>query len=76
MAALEDGLVRLSQIEGDLRNHYVYCEVIAPVAIGAVFFAIEATRSAQDAMFATSALFALSIIAAVVFLSWMRRVAA
>jgi MFS family permease len=45
-------------------------------AIGAVFFAIEATRSAQYAMFASSALFALSIITAVVFLSWMRRAAA
>jgi predicted MFS family arabinose efflux permease len=45
-------------------------------AIGAVFFAIEAVRSAQYAMFATSALFALSIVAAVVFLSWMRRAAA
>jgi MFS family permease len=45
-------------------------------AIGAVFFAIEAVRSAQYAMFAASALFALSIVAAVVFLSWMRRAAA
>jgi MFS family permease len=45
-------------------------------AIGAVFFALEAVRSAQYAMFAASALFALSIVAAVVFLSWMRRVAA
>jgi MFS family permease len=45
-------------------------------AIGAVFFTIAATRSAQDAMFASSALFALSIVAAVVFLSWMRRAAA
>jgi MFS family permease len=45
-------------------------------AIGAVFFTIAATRSAQDAMFASSALFALSIVAAVVFLSWMRRSAA
>jgi MFS family permease len=44
--------------------------------IGAVFFAIEAARSAQDAMFASSALFALSIITAVAFLSWMRRAAA
>jgi MFS family permease len=45
-------------------------------AIGAVFFVIEAARSAQYAMFASSALFALSIITAVVFLSWMRRAAA
>jgi MFS family permease len=45
-------------------------------AIGAVFFTIAATRSAQDAMFASSALFAFSIVAAVVFLSWMRRAAA
>ncbi len=45
-------------------------------AIGAVFFAVEATRSAQAAMFASSALFALSIVAAVAFLSWMRRAAA
>jgi MFS family permease len=45
-------------------------------AIGAVFFAIDAAHSAQYAMFASSALFALSIIAAVVFLSWMRRAAA
>jgi len=44
--------------------------------IGAVFFAINAAHSAQYAMFASSALFALSIIAAVVFLSWMRRAAA
>ena len=44
--------------------------------IGAVFFAIESTRSAQSAMFASSALFALSIVAAVAFLSWMRRAAA
>jgi MFS family permease len=44
--------------------------------IGAVFFAVNAAHSAQYAMFASSALFALSIIAAVVFLSWMRRAAA
>jgi MFS family permease len=44
--------------------------------IGAVFFAIEARCSAQDAMFASSALFALSIVTAVAFLSWMRRAAA
>jgi hypothetical protein len=45
-------------------------------AIGAVFFAIEATRSAEYAMFASCLLFALSIITAVAFLSWMRRAAA
>ena len=45
-------------------------------AIGAVFFAIDAAHSAQYAMFASSALFALSIVAAVAFLSWMRRAAA
>ncbi len=45
-------------------------------AIGAVFFAVEATRSAQAAIFASSALFALSIVAAVAFLSWMRRAVA
>jgi hypothetical protein len=45
-------------------------------AIGTIFFSIEATRSARDAMFASSLLFALSIVAAVVFLSWMRRAAA
>jgi MFS family permease len=45
-------------------------------AIGAVFFSVEATRSAQAAIFASSALFALSIVAAVAFLSWMRRAAA
>jgi MFS family permease len=45
-------------------------------AIGAVFFTIAAARSAQYAMFASSALFALSIITAVAFLSWMRRAAA
>ena len=42
-------------------------------AIGAVFFAIEAAYSARLALFAASALFALSIIASAAFLSWMRR---
>jgi predicted MFS family arabinose efflux permease len=42
-------------------------------AIGAVFFAIEAAASARPALFAALALFALSIVACVVFLSWMRR---
>jgi predicted MFS family arabinose efflux permease len=45
-------------------------------AIGAVFFAIEAAASARLALFAASALFALSIIACAVFLSWMRRATA
>jgi MFS family permease len=44
-------------------------------AIGAAFFAIEAAASARLALFAALALFALSIIACVVFLSWMRRAA-
>ena len=42
-------------------------------AIGAVFFAIEARQSAGSALFAASALFALSIIACAAFLTWMRR---
>jgi predicted MFS family arabinose efflux permease len=45
-------------------------------AIGAVFFSIEAARSARLALFASSALFALSIVACAAFLSWMRRAAA
>lgn len=44
-------------------------------AIGSAFFAIEAAQSARLALFASSALFALSIITCVVFLSWMRRAA-
>jgi MFS family permease len=44
-------------------------------AIGAVFFAIEGTGSARLALFAATALFALSIVACAVFLSWMRRAA-
>ena len=43
-------------------------------AIGAVFFAIESTRSARLALFAACALFTLSIIACAAFLTWMRRV--
>jgi MFS family permease len=43
-------------------------------AIGAVFFAIEAARSARLALFVASALFALSIVTSAAFLSWMRRV--
>ena len=42
-------------------------------AIGAVFFAIEAACSARLALFAASALFALSIVTSAAFLSWMRR---
>jgi hypothetical protein len=42
-------------------------------AIGAVFFAVEATESARLALFVASALFALSIMTSAVFLSWMRR---
>jgi MFS family permease len=42
-------------------------------AIGAVFFAIEATRSAQMALLVSSALFVLSIAASAGFLAWMRR---
>jgi MFS family permease len=45
-------------------------------AIGAVFFTIEALGSAQTALFAALALFALSIATAAAFLSWMRRAAA
>ena len=44
------------------------------VAIGAVYFAIESNQSAQPALLATCALFALSIIACAAFLTWMRRV--
>jgi predicted MFS family arabinose efflux permease len=43
-------------------------------AIGAVFFAVEAVSSAQRALFAAVALFALSIIVCAAFLSWMRSV--
>jgi MFS family permease len=45
-------------------------------AVGAVFFAIEAAYSARLGLFAASALFALSIAASAVFLSWMRRASA
>jgi hypothetical protein len=38
-------------------------------AIGAVFFAIEAVSSAQRALFAALAMFALSILASAAFLS-------
>ncbi|KRR00809.1 MFS transporter [Bradyrhizobium valentinum] len=43
-------------------------------AIGAVFFAIEATQSNRLALLAACALFALSIIACAAFLTWMRRI--
>jgi predicted MFS family arabinose efflux permease len=42
-------------------------------AIGAVFFAVQAAHSTQMALFASLALFALSIVISVVLLSWMRR---
>ena len=45
-------------------------------AIGAVFFAIEASGSAHLALSAAFALFTLSIIACAAFLTWMRRVTA
>ena len=44
-------------------------------AIGAVFFSTEAARSAQPALFAATALFALSIAACAAFLAWMRAAA-
>jgi MFS family permease len=43
-------------------------------AIGAVFFSVEAIRSAVPALFAALALFALSIATCAAFLTWMRRV--
>jgi predicted MFS family arabinose efflux permease len=42
-------------------------------AIGAVFLAVESIRSAQHALFASLAMFALSIMICVAFLTWMRR---
>ena len=45
-------------------------------AIGAVFFAIEAAHSARPALFISCTLFALAIVTAVAFLSWMRRASA
>ena len=42
-------------------------------AIGAVFFAIEMSHSAQLALLAASALLTFSLIACVAFLTWMRR---
>jgi MFS family permease len=46
---------------------------VGVAAIGAAFFTIEAAWSARSALFAAVALFALSIVACTVFLSWMRR---
>jgi MFS family permease len=45
-------------------------------AIGAAFFAIEAACSARLALLAAAALFALSIVICVAFLSWMRHAGA
>jgi MFS family permease len=45
-------------------------------AIGAVFFAIEAVHSPRPALFISCTLFALAIVTAVAFLSWMRRASA
>jgi MFS family permease len=45
-------------------------------AIGAVFLAIESVGSARHALFASLALFALSIVISVAFLTWMRRAVA
>jgi MFS family permease len=42
-------------------------------AIGAVYFATESVGSARHAMFVALAMFALSIVTSVAFLSWMRR---
>jgi hypothetical protein len=42
-------------------------------AIGAIFFAIESVGTSQHALFASLALFALSIVICVAFLTWMRR---
>jgi hypothetical protein len=41
-----------------------------------VFFAMEAADSSQHALFASLAMFALSIAASAAFLSWMRHAAA
>ena len=45
-------------------------------AIGAAYFAIDAQKSPQVAMFAALTAFAASIAACVALLSWMRRVSA
>jgi len=44
-------------------------------AIGAVFFAVESVGTAQHALFAALAMFALSMTICVAFLTWMRRAA-
>jgi hypothetical protein len=44
-------------------------------AIGAAFFAIEAILSVRLALDASLALFGLSLLISVAFLSWMRRAA-
>jgi hypothetical protein len=44
-------------------------------AIGAVFFAVESVGTAQHALFAALAMFALSMMICVAFLTWMRRAA-
>jgi len=43
-------------------------------ALGAVYFAIESNQSAQPALLAACALFALSITVCAAFLTWMRQV--
>jgi predicted MFS family arabinose efflux permease len=42
-------------------------------AIGAVFFTIETAHSATSALFVSLALFALSMMTCITFLTWMRR---
>jgi MFS family permease len=44
-------------------------------AIGAVFFVVESVSNGQHALFAAIAVFALSIMTCIVFLTWMRRAA-
>jgi len=45
------------------------------VLVAILFFAIEAAHSATLALFVSLALFALSIMTCVTFLTWMRRAA-
>src|ERR1700694_4574328 len=68
LAAPEDGVVRLSQIEGDL-------EISRRHSGTRVFAWPESRYILIEALFASSALFALSIAACAAFLSWMRRAA-
>ena len=42
-------------------------------AIGAVYLTVESVGTARHAMFVAFAMFALSIVTSVAFLSWMRR---